>query len=353
MPAAAVLALPGMFPASNTSVVSPRERSCHAIAQPISPPPMTAISGPRSPTSVKITGMHRFLLHNGQILDTSAKSVSAGQVGFLNGWGVFSTIRVSKGVLFAWERHWQRMQRDSTRMRVPFPHDPDELRNSLLELVEANDAPEATLRVAVIRNRGGLFEGAGINRDFEVVAFTAPLTEWGSSVRLAIKPDARHAACEFSGTKFTSWAMNLAWYEEAHERGFDEYVLLNERGEVAECTSANIFTVFGQEAVTPPLSSGCLAGVTRELLLNAIHTEGIRASERVLVPEDLERADEVFISSTTRDVLPVEAIEGLQVHGEAKAARALQSAFARYRDEYCSNQREARPLAAKAESRLV
>ncbi len=73
--------------------------------------------------------MHRFVLHNDQILDAHEKSLSAGQVGLLNGWGVFSTIRVADGVLFAFERHWQRMHHDAIRMHVPFPEDASALRN--------------------------------------------------------------------------------------------------------------------------------------------------------------------------------------------------------------------------------
>ena len=116
--------------------------------------------------------MHRFLLHNGNILDAHEKSLSAGQVGLLNGWGVFSTLRVADGVLFAFERHWERMQRDAARIHVPFPADAAEVKAHLLRLVVANSASHATLRVMVVRNRGGMFEGPDQERDFDVLAFT-------------------------------------------------------------------------------------------------------------------------------------------------------------------------------------
>ena len=245
--------------------------------------------------------MHRFQLHNGQILDTHERSLSAGQVGLMNGWGVFSTLRVADGVLFAFERHWDRMRRDAAKVHVPFPQDPAQLKSELLRLVEANSAWNATLRVVVVRNRGGLFEGPDQERAFDVIAFTKDLNPWGSSVRLAVKPHARHAANEFSGCKILSWSHNLTWYEEAQQRGFDEVILLNERGEVSECTSANIFAATGGQVYTPPLSSGCLPGVTRELLLDVVRVPGISVTERALTPADLERADQVFITSTTRD----------------------------------------------------
>jgi branched-chain amino acid aminotransferase len=279
--------------------------------------------------------MHRFVLHNGDIVDAHQKTLSAGQVGLLTGWGVFSTIRVAEGVLFAFERHWQRMHQDALRLHVPFPTDADQLKSHLLRLVEANRARNATLRVDVVRNHGGLFEGPDQTRDFDVIAFTSDINPWGESARLAIKANGRHAANEFAGAKILSWAQNLTWYEEAHQRGFDEVVLLNERGQVSECTSANIFAATGREVATPPLTSGCLPGVSRELLLDEIRVAGLSVVEKTLLPQDLERADQVFITSTTRDLMPVSHIEGLTVSSRGlEVVDQLAKAFAAYRDAY-------------------
>ena len=135
--------------------------------------------------------------------------------------------------------------------------------------MEANGAHNATLRVAVVRNRGGLFEGSGIEREFETIAFTTGLHAWGKSVKLAVEEQARHGASRFAGVKVTSWIQNLTWLERAKATGCDEVVLLNEHGRVSECTSANIFAVTADGVWTPPLSSGCLPGVTRSVLLTA------------------------------------------------------------------------------------
>jgi len=278
--------------------------------------------------------MHRLVLHNDDILDAHQNSLSPGQVGLLNGWGVFSTMRVADGVLFAFERHWDRMQRDAAKLHVPFPTDPAWLKSRLLRLVEANSAWNATLRAIVLRNHGGMWEGPDLTRDFDLIAFTANVNPWGNSVRLMIKPNGRHAQSEFAGTKILSWAQNLTWYEEAHQRGFDEAVLLNERGEVCECTSANIFAVRGHEVWTPPLNSGCLPGVTRAVLLEEIRLPGISAVEKTLMPQDLEQADQVFISSSTRDFLPVSNIEGLNVRSEGSVLDDLSKLFENYRKEY-------------------
>jgi branched-chain amino acid aminotransferase len=281
--------------------------------------------------------MHRFILHNDEIHDASEKLLEAGQVGLLSGWGVFTTIKVIGGVLFAFERHWARMSRDAALMRVPLPADPARLENNLLRLVERNGAELATMRVNVVRNQGGLFEGPNITRPSDVIAFTADITHWGSSVKLDYVRQARHAASAFAGTKILAWGMNLTMLEEARSRGFDEVILLNERGEVAECTSANIFAAKGGEVWTPPLASGCLPGITRELLLGDVKAAGVRVSERVLSPEDLESADQVFISSTTRDLLPVSMIGARAIPNQGGAREALQAALSEYVDEYVAS----------------
>ncbi len=278
--------------------------------------------------------MHRFLLHNGEIHESSSILLSPGQVGVMNGWGVFSTVRVQDGVLFAFERHWARMKRDAALMKVAFPWSEEELRSTLLRLVEANRAPAATLRVVAIRNHGGAFEGPAIRNDVDLVAFTTDLKDWGSSVRLGVVPNGRHAASMFAGTKVLSWAQNLVFYEQAHERGLDEVVLLNERDEVSECTSANIFIVKGSTAMTPPLSSGCLPGVTRELLLEEIRIPGITVREQPLRLSHLEAADEVFITSTTRDLLAVSNIDGLKIRTGSAVRDALQAGFSNYMSKY-------------------
>ena len=281
--------------------------------------------------------MHSHVLHNETVKPAAEPFLASGQMGFLNGWGVFSTIRVRDGVLFAYERHWKRMVRDAKLLHVPMPSSSDWLQQQLLKLVCANHASNATLRLAIVRNKGGMFEGPGLDRPFELVAFTTGLKSWGDSVRLGIVEQGRHAQSPFAGTKVTSWCQNLTFYETAQEQGFDEVVLLNERGEVSECTSANLFASFGNSVFTPPLSSGCLPGITRELLLESVSVSGITIAEKTLLPVDLEKADEVFITSTTRELLAVESIQGLKIRTAGLARAKLQSSFTTFADDYVAN----------------
>jgi len=284
--------------------------------------------------------LHRYVLHNDQIQPVTDLSLSPGQVGLLAGWGVFSTLRVADGVLFAWDRHWARIQRDAAAFHVALPHDPEAVRRKLVELVEANQAPTCTLRLVIVRNCGGMWAGPSNGRESDLIALTADSKAWGEGVKLAYVREARHAACEFAGTKILSWAQNLTWLERAQKRGFDEVILLNERGEVAECTSANIFIANGNEVWTPPLSSGCLPGITREVILKEIHTPGIKVAEKALLPGDLEYADEVFITSTTRDLLPVFQIEDKKVGRSDRARLALTRTFSEYLRNYVAAHKE-------------
>ena len=270
-------------------------------------------------------GIHANVLHNGRIRDAAEPSLRPGQLGLLAGWGVFTTLRVREGVLFAWERHWARLSRDAKLLNVALPPDPAAVEADLLRLIEANGRPDCTLRLVFVRNGGGMWEGPGSGSTTDTIALTADSKQWGESARLLIQPNARFAANEFAGAKVLSWAQNLTWAERAMREGFDETILLNERGMVAECTSANIFAVFGDTAYTPPLSDGCLAGITREILLEDTHV-----AERTLSVEDLYRADEVFITSTTRDLLPVREIAGRALNSNSKVRQRLAESFAAF-----------------------
>jgi branched-chain amino acid aminotransferase len=285
--------------------------------------------------------LHRFVLHNDRIREASDLTLAPGQVGLLSGWGVFSTLRVADGVLFAFERHWARISRDAAVMHVPLPHDPEDVRRRLLELVEANHAFNSTLRLVIVRNGGGMWAGPSNGRPSDVIALTADSKDWGAGVKLGYVKHGRHAACEFATTKILSWAMNLTWVESAQQRGLDEVILLNEFGNVAECTSANIFASTGGQVWTPLVSAGCLPGITREVILGEIHLPGIRIAEKNLAPADLESADEVFITSTTRNLLPVHEIDGKKIGRTDHTRRALGEAFGEFVDRYVAAHRAA------------
>ncbi len=282
--------------------------------------------------------MHSLILHNGRLGPVEA-CLSPGQFGLLSGWGVFSTLRIYSGVPFAFEWHWERMSRDARRLRVRLDFHPEEIRQQLLRLIGANQAQEAAARVYFVRNRG--LWSAGTTRDTDSLMFTADIASWPASSRLAVCPQARHAASPLAGVKVLSWIGNVSTLEEAQERGFDEAVLLNERGEVAECTSANLFAVRGGTLLTPPLDSGCLPGITRRTILELAPRLGLQVREQPLSLGELRAADELFLTSTTREVKPVREVEGSAFPELGPVTARVRAAFQDYVREYVERRRNA------------
>jgi branched-chain amino acid aminotransferase len=254
--------------------------------------------------------IHRNIFHNDRIIPVEQARLSPGQAGLFNGWGVFTTMRIFQGEAFAFERHWRRLEKDAGRIRLPFPFDPAQVRLQLSELLNANQVVEGTARIYMIYNRVGFWQTDEPMPQVDLILCTAGLQANPEQARLNIAKDGRHAASPLAGVKVTSWLNNVWHLAEAQSQGWSEVILLNERGEVAECTTANIFCVKNGRVYTPPLSSGCLEGVTRGLLLELAPRAGVQLVEQSLMPGDLYSADEVFITSTNRSLLGVSEIAG-------------------------------------------
>lgn len=257
--------------------------------------------------------IHRLVFHNDRVLPIGEVRLSPGQAGLLNGWGLFTTLRITEGIPFAFERHWQRLQRDAARTHCPFPFQQGTVRGQLAEVIRANHVTEGCARIYAIYNQIGFWRSEEQLPKVDLILYTAELPSYREPARLGLREHGRHAASPLSGVKVTSWLNNVWSLYEAQQSGFDEVILLNERGEVAECTAANVFCARGGLVATPPLNSGCLEGITRDILLEISHKAGVAVEERTLRPEDLYAADEVFISSTNRSMIVVSEINGHKI----------------------------------------
>ncbi len=279
--------------------------------------------------------IHRFVFHNGRLQPVAEVRLSPGQTGLLTGWGLFTTIRVIEGIPFAFERHWKRLARDAERTHCPFPFEEETLRIQLSDVLRANNVQEGCARIYAIYNQFGVWQSDEKFPNADLLIYSAGLPSHKDRARLALREHGRHAGSPLAGVKVTSWLNNVWNLYEAQQGGFDEVVLLNERGEVSECTAANIFCVRGGRVATPPLSSGCLAGITRGVLLEIGPQVGIPVEERTLFPEDFYAAEEVFISSTNRNVIPVTEINGRPVGaGKTPVMAGIEKAFTAYIHDY-------------------
>jgi branched-chain amino acid aminotransferase len=286
--------------------------------------------------------IHRYVFHNDRLQPIEQVRLSPGQAGLLSGWGLFTTLRVADGELFAYERHWHRLEKDAKRTHVPFPFDAEKVRGQLYEVLRANEVREGTARIYAVFNKAGFWQSDEPAPHVDLILYSAGMPNYKEPVRLGLREDGRHAASPLAGVKVTSWLNNVWNLYETQQAGFDEVVLLNERGEVSECTAANIFCVRGGRVLTPPLSSGCLEGITRGVLLEIAASVGVSAAEQTLMPEDLYTAEEVCMSSTNRNLLGVGEIAGHKIaSAPGPVTLKLEKALAAYVAAYVAKRRAA------------
>ena len=279
--------------------------------------------------------LHRFVFHNDRLQPIEEVRLSPGQAGLLSGWGLFTTLHIFDGELFAFERHWKRLEKDAARTHCPLPFEAERVREHLHEVIRANHVKEGCARIYVIYNQVGHWRSDEKLPKADLLLYSTDLPAYHEPARLALREQGRHAASPLAGVKVTSWLNNVWNLYEAQQGGFDEVVLLNERGEVAECTAANIFCVRGGRVQTPPLASGCLEGITRSVLLEIGPKASVACEEKTLRPEDLFSAEEVFISSTNRNLLGLGEIAGHRFAGApGPVTHKLDEAFNAYIKEY-------------------
>lgn len=279
--------------------------------------------------------IHRNVFHNESLLPIEKVRLSPGQTGVICGWGIFTTIRIARGEAFAYERHWRRLEKDAGIVRLPMPYTSAKVRLHLHEVIRANEVTEGCARIYLVYNQVGFWRSEEKFPEADLIIYTSPLPQYREPVRLGLREHGRHAASPLAGVKSISWLQNVWSVAEAQKEGFDEVVLLNERGEVAECTAANVFAVKNGKVFTPPLNSGCLEGVTRGILCEIAPEAGIAMVEQALRPEDLYSADEMFISSTNRNLIGVGEIAGHKIAtAPGKITHQLNDLFDAYVKEY-------------------
>jgi len=280
--------------------------------------------------------IHRYVFHNDQVQPVEKTRWSPGQAGLICGWGLFTTVRIARGEAFAYERHWRRLEKDSALTRLPLAYTGARVRVHLQEVIRANKVLEGCARIYLVWNSVGSWRSDETMPEVDLVITTADLPHYPELVRLSVREHGRHASSPLAGVKTISWLDSVWASAEAQRAGFDEVVLLNERGEVSECTAANIFALKGDKVVTPPLSSGCLEGVTRGVLMEIASDAGTSVVEQTLRLEDLYEAQEVFITSTNRNVIAVKAVGEREVGGGRMGplTKKLDEVFEAYINEY-------------------
>jgi len=241
---------------------------------------------------------------NGTLVPDDEARISIFDHGLVVGDGVFETVKVSRGVPFALTRHLARLARSAAGLGLAEP-DLEQIRAGALAVIEASGRPElARMRITVTGGIAPLGSERGGSPLTSIVAL-AEAKPPTLTVDVATVPWPRNEHGALSGLKTTSYGENVRALAYAAEHGGSEAIFPNTAGNLCEGTGSNVFVVSGGRLVTPPLSAGCLAGVTRALVI-----EWSGAVEEDLPFAALAEAEEAFLSGTTRDVQPIRSVDG-------------------------------------------
>jgi len=273
---------------------------------------------------------------NGVLLPLSRVSVSAGDGGLLYGDGLFETIRIYNARPFLLEQHLQRLQESATFLQIPLPGR-KELSDAVEQVIRANSVAEGSLRLTVTGGSGRhalwprLPEGEPtlLITTRETVPYQENLYRRGCRAMLVGFP--RHEASPLVKMKSLNFMENMLGKREAVQKGCDEGLFLNTRGELTEGATSNLFLLTGRKLRTPAICCGLLPGITRSAVIQlARETLGLVVEEQVIKCTDLEQAEEAFLTSSIMELMPLVELEGQKI-GTGKPGPLSHSLLAEYR----------------------
>jgi branched-chain amino acid aminotransferase len=253
---------------------------------------------------------------NGKIAPAAEAVVPVYDHGFLYGEGVYETLRTYHHVPFLYDRHMRRLRGSSERIHLDVPFDDGTLAKWIDETVAAaGEMSEAYIRILLTRGVGELNYDPKSTPHPTLVIIVKPLEEpparvFNDGIKISLVPILRnHPGSVNPLIKSNNLLNNALAMQEAYRRGAEEGLMCNYRGELSECSQANFFMVRNGVVLTPKSQAGLLEGVTRAFLFNVGQDVGVEVRDEVLLPKDLETADETFITSTTRELSPVTRID--------------------------------------------
>lgn len=276
-----------------------------------------------------------FVYLNGEFLKTKKALISPYDYGFLYGYGLFETIRVYNGYPFALGRHLNRLYRSAQILKIPLPAIKG-LKEACQKLIKLNKTSDAKMRITV---SPGISEGSPQlppAASPTVFIFTQPfkgypLSFYRSGLKAVILKERVNNLSIFPQLKTTAFFNRLLATEELKKRGVEEGFYLNLKEELTEATFSNIFLVKKNKIITPPPECGLLPGITREIILEIAPFLGFEAEEKLVKKEEIREAEEIFITSTLREVMPVVEVEGEKI-GNGRPGPVYQKVYRAYKE---------------------
>lgn len=245
---------------------------------------------------------------DGELVDVARARVSPLDHGLLTGDGVFETLRVYDRRVFAWTRHLDRLAHSAAALDLPLP-DRTTLRAAADAVIAASPHGDGRLRITITGGPAPLGSERGDTPPTVIVAI-GTLRPFPPTEAVVVVPWTRNEHGATAGLKTISYAENVRALAHAHAHGATEAVFANTRGDLCEATGSNVFVVADGLVRTPPAEAGCLLGVTRALVIECCVAEGIPCEETAIPMDALRDADEAFLTSSTREVQGIHAVDG-------------------------------------------
>ena len=274
---------------------------------------------------------------NGQLLDKEHARVSVFDRGFLYGDSVYEVLRTYSGVPFELGAHLRRLNESANRIGMQLPRSEDKIGEEVLRVHVASENPESYIRIVCTRGSGPINLDPMVAEEPLLVAMAQPVNppppktyQEGASVALvSVRRNLRSAIDPRAKTG--NYLNSVLALQEARARGAYEAVMLSHRDLVTEGASSNIFAVLGETILTPPLESGILKGITREVVFKIAEKGGFKAIEMPLTEDALKKADEVFITSSIREIVPIVLVDETQI-GQGRPGRVVTRLRELYQD---------------------
>lgn len=259
---------------------------------------------------------------DGRVLEAlEAPALRVDDHGFTVGDGVFETLKVVDGRAFAVRRHLDRLERSAAGLALDVPSR-TRVEEGIAAALAGQDLPLGRLRITLSAGPAPLGSGRG-EGPATLVVIAGAASSWEPTTAVATVPWPRNERSAVAGLKTTSYAENVVALAAAHHAGASEAVLPNTVGHLCEGTGSNVFYVVDGELRTPALTTGCLAGITRALVLE--WCGAVECEEPIAV---LEHAEEVFLTSSTRDVHPVRRVDGRDLDAPGPVTQGVMATWA-------------------------
>ncbi len=285
--------------------------------------------------------MEEIVYLNGALIPRSEARISVFDHGFLYGYGLFETMRAYRGKIFLLERHLKRLLGSAETIGLASNLSEIDLGRVCLDTLRANGLEDARLRLTVSRGEVDTFPGTGISSTLTVLVTAkgyTPLSAgtYNRGFKVGVSSLRRCRQSLISRIKSANYLVSVLARMEAEAAGLDEALLLNESGFIAEGSVSNIFFATSSSLVTPPLESGILPGITREVVIELADTLGINVAERDVRLADLGQFDEAFLTNSVMEIMPLVAVRddaGQTVTiGSGKSGEVTRRLMSAYRD---------------------